>query len=110
MVVYEGGDDYGLRDTFASDWYGSACREVACCHIQPYWINWFHATTVPDGNGNGNGGRNERADEVASNGNKGRHLADELGEDMEVFTPEEYFELFGVEPERFASEINFDQD
>ena len=31
MVVYEGGDDYGFADTFASSWYGSACREVACC-------------------------------------------------------------------------------
>jgi len=35
---------------------------------------------------------------------------DEIGEDIDVFTPEEYKELFGHEPEMFASEMEFGQD
>ena len=45
---------------------------------------------------------------------RGRKLADELteaiGEDLEVFTPEEFVELFGYEPERFAGEMDFAQN
>ena len=38
MVAYEKGDDYGFGGTFASAWNGSACKEIACCTIRPYWI------------------------------------------------------------------------
>lgn len=91
MTVYEGSDDFGFQDTFASSWYGSACKEVACCSIRPYWINWGNTAYVKESTGRG-------------------LVADELGEDMDVFTPEEFRVLFGYEPERFASEMNFDQN
>ena len=97
MTVYEGSDDFGFQDTFASSWYGSACKEVACCSIRPYWINWGIATDV------------QKSADVQKSEGRGL-VADELGEDMDVFTPEEFRVLFGYEPERFASEMNFDQN
>ena len=100
MVVYEGSDDYGFADTFASAWYGSACREVACCQIRPYKIKW-------DAEFDGELGPAKEKEE-------GRKLSDELseeiGEDLEVFTPEEFLELFGYEAERFAGEMDFAQN
>ena len=35
-------------------------------------------------------------------------MKDEFGEAPETFTPEEFLEFFGYEPERFASEMDFD--
>ena len=40
MTVYEFGDDLGTSDTFASQWYGSACKEIACCNIRQFKIKW----------------------------------------------------------------------
>jgi len=99
MTVYEGSDDFGFQDTFASSWYGSACKEVACCTIRPYWIDWYSATERTFT-------KESTAEEPTGRG----LVADELGEDMDVFTPEEFRVLFGYEPERFANEMNFDQN
>ena len=86
-------------------WFWQARSDVG---VGAVVCHWFDAQTADP--------KKEKKEKKAKKpkkgkkGGKARMLADEFGEDMEVFTPEEYFELFGVEPERFASEMNFDQD
>ena len=42
---------------------------------------------------------------------RGRRLAEErYGEEVEVFTPDQFRELFGVEPERHPGDDGLDQN
>ena len=84
MTVYEFGDDLGTNDTFASQWYGSACKEIACCNIRPFKIKWPCEDCM------------YAVDEVIKP--DGRNLG-AMEEDFDVFTPEGFRELFGYEPE-----------
>ena len=44
-------------------------------------------------------------------GKGGRRLeVDDNGEEIEVFTPDQFRELFGVEPERHPGDDGFDQN
>ena len=86
MVIYEDGDDYGFGGTWHSKEYGSGGQRVACCTIRPYYIIWD---------------TNVKEVELAGHA---RRLSAEMGEDVDVFTPEQYRELFGHEPEKFAFE------
>ena len=79
MTVYENGDDMGTQDTYASQFNGSACREIACCNIRRYQIIWEAATDfqyIDDG-------RNLNA----------------MDEDIDYFTPDEFRNLFGYDPD-----------
>ena len=80
MTVYEDQDDYGFGGTWDSKEYGSAGPRIACCTITPYQIDW----QVKDAEVDTRGGR--------------RLEVDENGEEVEVYTPQEFRELFGFEP------------
>ena len=82
MTVYENGDDFGFNDTYASQWYGSACREIACCNIRKWKIVWPQEYTIE-----------------VNEDKSGRNLKD-LEEDIDYFSPDEFRELFGVEPDQ----------
>lgn len=85
MTVYEFGDDLGTSDTFASQWYGSACKEIACCNIRRFKIKWP-----------------QKIDFEVSVDEDSRDPGRDLGameEDVDYFTPEGFRELFGYEPE-----------
>ena len=80
MVVYEHKDDYGFGGTYDSEEFGSSGPRIACCHIRPFKIDWIVAESA------------------------GRGLSDELEEGVEVFTPEQYRELFGYDPVKLPGE------
>ena len=71
--------------------YGSAGPRIACCTITPYWINWYD---------------DDAADLAeAEMSVKGRKLAQEhYGEEVEEFTPDQFREFFGFEPEKLPGE------
>ena len=80
MTVYEDQDDYGFGGTWDSKEYGSAGPRIACCTITPYKIDWQVQEAEVDTRG-------------------GRRLeVDDDGEEVEVYTPQEFRELFGFEP------------
>ena len=81
MTVYEGEDDFGSSDTYASQYNGSACREIACCNIRRYHIIWEAAT-----------------DYQYIDKDDGRNL-NAMDEDIDYFTPEEFRNLFGYDPD-----------
>lgn len=88
MTVYEFPDDYGSNPgIFASKEYGSAGKEIACCTIYNKYIIVQPTATV----------------EIATKLH-GRGL--DVEEDVEVFTREEFRELFGFEPEQ-DGEVHF---
>lgn len=82
MTIYEFGDDLGTGSTWASQWNGSAGKEIACCTIRRWKINWAAEA---------------EADKETFKPN-GRGLG-ALEEDVDVFTPEEFRELFGYAPD-----------
>ena len=90
MTVYEDPDDYGFGPRLPYDWdskeYGSKGPRIACCTIKRYIVDWEQAE--------------------AQSESKGRGLADEL-DDVEVFTVDQYRELFGQEPERLPGDPGF---
>lgn len=81
MTVYEFGDDEGDAGTYASEIYGSACREIACCNIRKLAINWAKESNFE------------------SDTSSGRNLGAIEEEEVDYFTPEEHRELFGFDPE-----------
>lgn len=95
MVVYEDGDDYGFGNTWHSWEYGSGGQRVACCTIRPYYIYWD--VVIHDV---------KEVDTIDVIDRHRRQLSEEMGEDVDIFTPEQYRELFGHEPEKFAFEEN----
>jgi hypothetical protein len=96
MVIYEDGDDYGFGGTWHSWEYGSGGQRVACCQIRPYHINWFTDASADV---------RDVKDATIDVSGRGRGLAAEYGEDVDVFTPDQFRELFGYEPEKFAFEM-----
>ena len=90
MVLYELGDDFGTGGTRASAEYGSSGPRIACCQIIPYAID-READQEADPSSPGRRGA-------------GRGLADELPAGAEIFTVDQYRELFGEEPERFPDQ------
>ena len=94
MTVYEDRDDYGFVNSWDSEEYGSTGPRLACCTIRPYFIDWVIADEIafPDSSpGSSRDGR--------------RRLAEEYyGGEVDVFTPEEFRELFGYEPEKLEGE------
>ena len=89
MTVYEFPDDYGSNPAiFASKEYGSAGKEIACCTIYNKYII-IGTTTV---------------DIATKLSGRGRGL--DVEEDVDVFTREEFRELFGFEPEQ-DEEVHF---
>ena len=96
MVVYEDGDDYGFGGTFHSKWYGSGGQRIACCTIRPYYIIWDTIEPEPVDD-------NKDLLEEPMCGDV-RCLAGEVDADVDAFTPDQFRELFGYEPEMFAYE------
>ena len=78
IVVYENSDDLGLAATKESKLNGSVGREIACCNIIGYEV--IDPIGPPSNNPN--------IPKI-----KTRRLED--GEEIEVFTPQEYKEFFG---------------
>lgn len=95
MTVYEDPDDYGCGGTWDSREYGSAGPRIACCVIRPYYIDWPKADE-------------KSIDDSMSLRDHGRRLAEEhYGEEVDVFTPDQFRELFGFEPESLPGEEDF---
>ena len=92
MTLYEHRDDYGFHPdkTWDSLEYGSAGPAIACCNIKMVKINWIKE--------NGLGNLNKALDK------NGRGL-DALEEDVEVFTPEEFRQMFGYDPEEDEEDL-----
>ena len=88
MVLYEKGDDFGNDpdNTFASTWWGTGCEPIACCNIR--FIKVINPDDPVDAD----------TKDVAKDG---RRLLEDLDADVEVFTVEEYRELFGEEPDEY---------
>ena len=82
MVLYEKPDDFGMEDTFASKWWGSSCEPIACCNVRQFKV----APVIDDS-------QFEMKD-------AGRGLQ-EIGPDVDIFTVEEFRNLFGEEPDEF---------
>ena len=98
MTIYEDPDDFGFGGTYKSEEFGSAGPAIACCTIRPYFIDWFKSADPTKPNDDNN--RNENA---RRNGK--RRLAEEYyGGEVDMFTPEEFRELFGYEPEMLEGE------
>ena len=100
MTIYEGFDDYGTAPgpfgKYDSTEFGSAGPRVACCTIRPYYINWYAEKEInADGSIGGLG--------MDFDGNR-RRLEEYYGGEVDVFTPEEFRELFGYEPEKLEGE------
>ena len=102
MVLYEDQDDYGANDdldplgnpvsngSWDSREYGSAGPRIACCTITPYKIDWSNDAV---------------AEESLKPSGRGRRLTEEHDGDLvEVFTPDQFRELFGFEPEKLPGE------
>ena len=87
MTVYEDSDDYGFGGTWDSKEYGSAGPRIACCVIRPYFIDWEQA----------------EPQKLEPSRDGGRRLAAEA-EGVDVFTPDQFRELFGFEPEKLEGE------
>ena len=94
MTIYEHRDDYGFHpdNTWDSNMYGSAGPAIACCNIRVLQIAWVVDEKLQN--------LNQSIDKRGTNsdGSRGRGL-DELEEDVDVFTPEEFREMFGYDPE-----------
>ena len=99
MVLYEDQDDYGqngnidplgnpmTNGSWDSREYGSAGPRIACCTITPYRIDYYADAQTLEPSG------------------PGRRLTEEHdGEEVEVFTPDQFRELFGFEPEKLPGE------
>ena len=101
MVLYEFPDDYGLdpKGSYFSKEYGSAGPRIACCTITPYYIDWWYKSPNEDDIKQLDESDKKSFDEF---GPVRRRLAD--GEEVEVFIPEEFRELFGFEPEKLPGE------
>ena len=85
MVVYEHPDDYGFGGTWDSEEFGSTGPRLACCQIKRFIVDW------------------EQAEDSSV---RGRGLAEEL-DDVDVFTVDQYRELFGQEPEKLPGDTGF---
>ena len=105
MVLYEDQDDYGQNSdidplgnpltngSWDSREYGSAGPRIACCTITPYKIDWYAEA--------------EAEAQTLKPSGPGRRLTEEHdGEEVEVevFTPDQFRELFGFEPEKLPGE------
>ena len=103
MVLYEDQDDYGQNSdidplgnpltngSWDSREYGSAGPRIACCTITPYKIDWYA----------------EAEAQTLKPSGPGRRLTEEHdGEEVEVevFTPDQFREIFGFEPEKLPGE------
>ena len=86
MTIYENGDDLGVNHTYESRLNGSSCKEIACCNIRPFSIQWIDDVISPS---NGS--------DTASGG--GRNLSAQADQEIDVFTPEEFRLLFGYDPD-----------